>query len=57
MADDTKIVFVTVGTTSFDQLIETITKQDVIEVKQQYIEHVNTQKSFHFINQYWRKQV
>lgn len=32
MADDTKIVFVTVGTTSFDKLIETVTKPDVIEV-------------------------
>ena len=51
MADDTKIVFVTVGTTSFDQLIETIIKQDIIEVKQQYVEHVNAQKSFYIIKQ------
>ena len=32
MADDTKIVFVTVGTTSFDSLISTVTKEDMIEV-------------------------
>ena len=32
MADDAKIVFVTVGTTSFDSLINTIIKEELIEV-------------------------